>query len=139
MRRSIRFAVPVLLAACAPQPPADAPPAAPMEPTPATRGQAVAERVCGFCHQVVATRASAVEAAAPSFMEIANQPGRNRDYLRQFAGEEHPVTTLGAVSFPMPTTLLTPDEREDVVLYILSFQRDPATGREAPRRIEPFE
>jgi hypothetical protein len=42
------------------------------------RGQLAAERMCAFCHQVTPNRPPAVEAAAPSFMEIANAPGRNR-------------------------------------------------------------
>ena len=105
----------------------------------AERGQITAERVCGFCHQVVPTRGSAVEAAAPSFMEIANLPGRNRNYLRQFTGEKHMVDTIGTKPVPMPTTLLTPDEREEVIAYILSFQTDPETGRKPPVKLEPFE
>lgn len=105
----------------------------------ASRGQLTAERVCGFCHQVTPDRPSAIEAAAPSFMEIANLPGRNRDYLRQFTGEEHLVETVGPRPVPMPTTLLTPEEREEVIAYILSFQENPATGTKPPVKLEPFE
>ena len=49
--------------------------------TPVAKGQATAERVCGLCHQVLLNKPSEIEAAAPSFMEIANLPGRNRNYL----------------------------------------------------------
>lgn len=114
--------------------PADAP-----GPSLAERGQITAERVCGYCHQVVATRPSAIEAAAPSFMEVANLPGRNRAYLRQFTGERHLVETIGEKPVPMPTTLLTAEEREEVIAYILSFQTDPAIGDKPPTKLEAFQ
>lgn len=107
--------------------------------TPTGRGQATAERVCGFCHQVVLTRPSAIEAAAPSFMEIANLPGRNRGYLRQFMVERHNVDTLGEPRVPMPTETLTADEREDVIQYLLTYQKDPERAKLPPTKLEPFE
>jgi hypothetical protein len=103
------------------------------------RGQITAERMCAFCHQVTPDRAPTVEAAAPSFMEIANAPGRNRDYLRQFTGEEHLVETLGDKRMTMTTTFLSPEEREEVIGYLLSFQKDPETGRLPWKKLEPFE
>jgi hypothetical protein len=103
------------------------------------RGQIASERMCAFCHQVTPNRPAAVEAAAPSFMEIANAPGRNREYLRQFTGEEHLVETLGPQRMTMPTTLLTPEEREEVIAYLLSFQTDPEIGRQPWKKLEPFE
>lgn len=105
----------------------------------AERGQMAAERMCAFCHQVTPDRPAAVEAAAPSFMEIANAPGRNREYLRQFTGEEHLVETLGPQRMTMPTTLLTPEEREEVIAYLLSFQTDPEIGKQPWKKLEPFE
>jgi hypothetical protein len=103
------------------------------------RGQIAAERMCAFCHQVTPNRPAAVEAAAPSFMEIANAPGRNREYLRQFTGEEHLVETLGPQRMTMPTTLLTPEEREEVIAYLLSFQTDPEIGNQPWKKLEAFE
>jgi hypothetical protein len=103
------------------------------------RGEMAAERMCAFCHQVTPDRPPTVEAAAPSFMEIANAPGRNREYLRQFTGEEHLVETLGPQRMTMPTTLLSPEEREEVIAYLLSFQRDPEIGRQPWKKLEPFE
>lgn len=105
----------------------------------AERGQMAADRMCAFCHQVTPDRPPAVEAAAPSFMEIANAPGRNREYLRQFTGEEHLVETLGPQRMTMPTTLLTPEEREEVIAYLLSFQTDPDIGKQPWKKLEPFE
>lgn len=108
-------------------------------PTLAVRGQDAAERMCAFCHQVTPDRPPTVEAAAPSFMEIANAPGRNREYLRQFTGEEHLVETLGPQGITMPTNLLSPEEREEVIAYLLSYQRDPEIGRQPWKKLEPFE
>jgi Cytochrome c len=103
------------------------------------RGEIAADRMCAFCHQVRPERPASVEAAAPSFMEIANAPGRNREYLRQFTGEEHLVETLGPQRMTMPTTLLSPEEREEVIAYLLSFQKDPETGRQPFKKLEAFE
>ncbi len=123
------------LAACADEPqPLDVPGLRLPE-----RGQITSERMCAFCHQVTPDRAPTVEAAAPSFMEIANAPGRNREYLRQFTGEEHLVETLGDKRMTMTTTFLSPEEREEVIAYLLSFQKDPETGRQPWKKLEPFE
>jgi mono/diheme cytochrome c family protein len=107
--------------------------------TPTTKGKATAQRMCGLCHQVVPEKPSEIEAAAPSFMEIANLPGRNRRYLRQFMVERHNVETLGEQNVPMPTESLNADEREDVIAYLLGFQTDPAKGDLPPTKLEPFE
>ena len=143
-RPALVAALLLALAACAPEeekpaPGARPPEAAPEQASPARRGATVARRSCAFCHQVAPDRPSAVEAAAPSFMEIANLPGRSREYLRDFATSEHMVETLGDPPVAMPTIGLSPEEREDVIAYILQFQRDPATGRMNPVELEPFE
>ena len=134
----------VLLAACAeeaaaPAPARPAPPEVAAETIPAQRGRLVAERICGFCHQVTPERMSAVEAAAPSFMEIANLPGRSREYLREFSTQEHVVETLGDPPVVMPTVDLTPEQREEVIAWLLTFQRDPATALQKPTPLRAFE
>jgi mono/diheme cytochrome c family protein len=106
---------------------------------PAMRGKDVAERHCVACHQVTPDQPSAIEAAAPSFMEIANLDGRSREYLRQFATRTHIVETLGQPGVPMPTIILTPEEREDVVAYILIFSKDPSRQSLPPTKLEPFQ
>ena len=130
-----------LLAGCAPgeQP---ATPAGAVGPGPMTaveRGLAVAERGCALCHQVLPDRPPAQEAAAPSFMEIANLPGRNRGYLRGFATRRHVIETLGEPRPVMPTVFLSPEEREDVIAFILSYQRPDAPSDAAAEPVEPFE
>ncbi len=103
------------------------------------RGAIVAERGCSSCHQVTPERGAAREAAAPSFMEIANLPGRTRDYLRSFATQRHVVETVGSPQPVMPTLYLSPEDREDVILHILGFQRPDAPTDAAPKKVEPFE
>lgn len=136
MRVAVAVAALALIGGCAEEPP---PPAGIPGLSMVERGEMVADRMCAFCHQVNPEKPPAVEAAAPSFMEIANAPGRNREYLRQFATEAHLVETLGPQRVTMPTTLLSPEEREEVITYLLSFQTDPEIGRQPWKKLEPFE
>lgn len=87
-----------------------------------TMGGLVAERMCAYCHVISPQRASDIEAGAPSFMEIANRPGRDAAYLRSFANETHLVTSAGNPPLAMPTAILTAMSREDVIAYILAFK-----------------
>jgi hypothetical protein len=87
-----------------------------------TMGGLVAERMCAYCHRVSPRRDSEIEAGAPSFMEIANRPGRDADFLRAFASETHIVTSAGDPPMAMSTIVLTPMSREDVIAYILSLK-----------------
>lgn len=137
MRLATRLAalvVPIAAAACM----AERPPPA-RDDLAVARGGAVAERVCSLCHQVAVDRPPAREAAAPSFMEIANLPGHSRDYLRRYATERHVVETVGEPKPVMPVVFLSPEDREDVIAYILSFQRPDAPVDAPPRKAEPFE
>ena len=143
--REMLLAVPLLvlplLAGCAPgeRPAAPAEALAPAPVSAVERGLLVAERGCALCHQVLPDRPPAQEAAAPSFMEIANLPGRNRGYLRGFATRRHVIETLGEPRPVMPTVFLSPEEREDVIAFILSYQRPDAPSDAAPEPVEPFE
>jgi hypothetical protein len=130
-----------LLAGCAPgeRPAAPAEALAPAPVSAVERGLLVAERGGALCHQVLPDRPPAQEAAAPSFMEIANLPGRNRGYLRGFATRRHVIETLGEPRPVMPTVFLSPEEREDVIAFILSYQRPDAPSDAAPEPVEPFE
>ena len=130
-----------LLAACAPEAPrAVAPePAGPAPMSATERGRAIAERDCAHCHQVLPDRPPGREVAAPSFMEVANLPGRNRAYLRGFATRRHVVETMGEPRPVMPTFFLSPEEREDAIAFILSYQRPDAPRDAEPEPVEPFE
>jgi mono/diheme cytochrome c family protein len=74
------------------------------------RGQATVEQWCAMCHSL-AGRDSNPE-RAPTFEEIANRPGRDRDYLRRFLDEDH---------FPMTTYRLFDHEKRDVAEFIASL------------------
>jgi|SRR5690554_5276608 len=76
----------------------------------ANRGLEVAQRWCASCHQVepLGSRRS----AAPSFMEIAQDPRKDHAWLEAFMSEEH---------LPMPTFRLYPDEQAHVIAYIESL------------------
>lgn len=87
------------------------------------RGELVAERLCRYCHQIRPGARSDVEAQAPSFALIAATPGRDADYLRAFVNETHLVRTIGDPPVVMPTAILTPESREDVIAYILGLKR----------------
>jgi cytochrome c551/c552 len=134
--RLLPILLPLALAACVPVP-SGAPGGEPRRA--AERGALVADRSCSLCHQVSVSMPSQQEAAAPSFMEIANLPGRNRDYLRRFATQRHVVETVGEPKPVMPTVFLSPEDREDVVAYILAFQRPDAPASEPAKKLEPFE
>lgn len=134
--RLLPILLPLALLACVPEP-STAPDAEPSRA--AERGALIADRTCSLCHQVSVSMPSQQEAAAPSFMEIANLPGRNRDYLRRFATQRHVVETVGEPKPVMPTVFLTPEDREDVVAYILAFQRPDAPAAEPAKKLEPFE
>jgi mono/diheme cytochrome c family protein len=71
------------------------------------RGEAVAAQWCADCHAVAARTRD-----APSFREIAQRPGRDRDYLAAFMREDH---------FPMTTFRLFEEEKNDVAAFILSL------------------
>lgn len=122
-----------------PASPPPAPPAAAPDSTAAGRGAMVALGACARCHQVRPDRPSVQEAAAPSFMEIANLPGRNFDYLRRVATQRHVVRSVGEPRPVMPTAFLSPEDREDVIAFLLSYRRPDAPDGEAPEPVEAFE
>ncbi len=85
-------------------------------------GGLVAERMCSFCHRIAPGRSSDIEAGAPGFVDIANRPDRDAAFLRQFVRETHLVPSAGYPPVAMPTTILTPESREDVIAYILGLR-----------------
>ncbi|HLS69782.1 MAG TPA: c-type cytochrome [Kiloniellales bacterium] len=76
----------------------------------ADRGLEVAQRWCASCHQVEPL--GSYRSAAPSFMEIAQDPRKDHAWLEAFMGEDH---------LPMPTFRLYPDEQAHVIAYIESL------------------
>lgn len=124
-------AVALTVAACAPrQPAADA--------ASAQRGKEVADRYCAVCHAVTPAQAPAIKSAGPGFAEIANRPGRNRANLTRFMSEWHELGKIDMPGVPMPTILLTAEQRADVISYILTMQLNQSTGNQPPIGLRPF-
>lgn len=107
------------LSACAP-PEAPTPRLRPADPA---RGLDLAETWCMLCHDVAPDRPGDLEAGATPFAALAARPGTTADSLRAFMNEVHPVMTVGE-PFPMPTVVLYPAEKEDLIAYILSLAPD---------------
>lgn len=75
----------------------------------AHKGLIFAERVCAECHAVKAGQK--VPAAAPTFKTIANTPGMTAMALTIFFRTPHR---------DMPNLVLTDEDRDNVIAYILS-------------------
>ena len=76
-------------------------------------GHAFAREACKSCHVVEAgPRAPRRLAIGPAFRDIANTPGMTTTALQAFLTSSHPK---------MPNLILTPDEKSDVIAYILSL------------------
>jgi cytochrome c len=79
----------------------------------AATGHSLAESWCKTCHAIEATPAG-VPNTAPDFAAIANQPSTTALSLKVFLRTNHPS---------MPNLMLTPDQADDLVNYILSLKR----------------
>jgi mono/diheme cytochrome c family protein len=77
----------------------------------AGKGLAFADRVCVECHGVKSGQT--VPAAAPTFKAIANTPGMTAIALTVFFRTPHR---------DMPNLVLSDDDRDDVIAYILSLR-----------------
>jgi mono/diheme cytochrome c family protein len=94
-------------------------------PTPApgdaAHGRQVAMEWCSECHRISSDQPSGARPGhvlpppveAPSFMAVAERPYADRQYLAEFVSELH---------LPMPTFRLSPQEKEDVIAFILSLR-----------------
>ena len=76
-------------------------------------GRKLVEAWCMTCH---ATDANTVgpSNAAPNFARVANQPSTTELALKVFLRSSHPS---------MPNLVLTPEQSDDIVSYILSLKR----------------
>ena len=77
------------------------------------RGSRVAARWCANCHVVSPDADRAPKDAIPTFIAIAARPSTNDTNLN---------TVLTAPHGPMPTDVLSRQDRADVIAYILSFK-----------------
>jgi len=76
-------------------------------------GEAAAQRLCADCHAVRRGELRSPFSGAPAFPVIAMVPGMTAAALRVALHTSHRI---------MPDIMLGPDERDDVVAYILSLQ-----------------
>lgn len=82
-------------------------------PDAATAGRRLALQLCSGCHFVAPGQRVPMSVNAPPFQAIANDPDTTEFRLRNALRVPHPV---------MPTLILSPEEVEDVVAYILSLK-----------------
>jgi mono/diheme cytochrome c family protein len=79
-----------------------------------TAGHRLAEAWCKDCHAIEA-RTQGAAVAAPDFTDIANRPSTTALSLKVFLRTNHPS---------MPNLVMTPDQSDDLVNYLLSLKRD---------------
>jgi mono/diheme cytochrome c family protein len=77
------------------------------------RGIALAQQVCARCHAVQRQQVQSPSESAPAFQEIASTPGMTAIALSAALSTSHRT---------MPNIMLEPDERIDIIAYILSLK-----------------
>lgn len=77
------------------------------------RGAAVALTTCARCHGVRRAQLLSPDPMAPNFTNVANTLGMTDRALRVWLQTSHPT---------MPNVVLTNQERDDVVAYIMSLR-----------------
>ena len=76
-------------------------------------GHAFARKACNACHAVEAEPVPRRIVIGPAFRDVANTSGMTATAIRVFLTTSHPK---------MPNLILTPEETEDVIAYILSLR-----------------
>lgn len=79
-------------------------------------GAAYAKQVCGQCHAVLANEQLSPLLQAPTFQAAADTPGMTATALTVWLQSSHPT---------MPNIVLAPNDRDNVIAYILSLKRKP--------------
>ena len=95
-------------------------------------GHRLAVKICSFCHIAAADQefAPTLHRPGPSFLAIANKPGKTASSLQKFL-----LTTHSTIAEPknMPNPRLTDDQVIDIVSYILSLRSGKAGARGVQR------
>lgn len=78
------------------------------------KGRAVALQLCSGCHFVAEGQRPPSPVQAPTFRAVAISPTASETTLRNFLRTPHPI---------MPMLILSADETNDVVAYILSLKK----------------
>lgn len=76
-------------------------------------GREYAKSVCAECHAVLPSDPWSPSIDAPTFFEIANTSGMTARALTVWLQTSHPS---------MPNLLVPPDDRDDLIAYILSLK-----------------
>jgi mono/diheme cytochrome c family protein len=79
----------------------------------AQHGQTLARQICASCHAVEPKEEFSPDLRAPTFDEIANNPGTTETALSAFFRGSHRS---------MPNFILKPDEISNITAYILSLK-----------------
>ena len=79
----------------------------------AKQGEELAQGVCAECHAITATPGTSPNARAPSFATVARTPGMTEMALRVWLQSPHPT---------MPNLLLSEQQKDDVIAYLLSLK-----------------
>jgi mono/diheme cytochrome c family protein len=79
-------------------------------------GAAYAKKVCTPCHAVLANEQLSPLLQAPTFQAAADTPGMTATALTVWLQSSHPT---------MPNIVLAPNDRDNVIAYILSLKRKP--------------
>jgi mono/diheme cytochrome c family protein len=77
------------------------------------RGAQIAQTICVACHVVARGQSAAPNSQAPPFPTIASTPGMTSIALTAALMTSHRL---------MPNIVLEPEERRDVIAYILSLR-----------------
>jgi mono/diheme cytochrome c family protein len=76
-------------------------------------GLAHARQVCSECHAIQKGQVPSPNSSSPTFVELANTPGMTAVAL---------LVTFTTPHAGMPMFILTTEQREDVIAYILSLK-----------------
>jgi mono/diheme cytochrome c family protein len=76
-------------------------------------GREIAQNICSACHVVSRGRPVSPNSEAPPFPKLADTPGMTSIALSVALQTSHRL---------MPNIILQPDERRDVIAYILSLK-----------------
>ena len=78
-------------------------------------GRLYAKETCTPCHSISAEDPVSPVIEATDFVTVANTPGMTRTALTVFLGTPHPT---------MPNLVLEPQDKDDVIAYILSLKEE---------------
>jgi mono/diheme cytochrome c family protein len=76
-------------------------------------GGKLAREVCAACHIVSDDQLVDPDVGAPTFFEVIDDPSVSELSLRAFLQTSHPT---------MPNLVLTPDETDDIIAYLLTLK-----------------